>query len=382
MKFDKLLVCLILLCVVVIILVGCRNNLVNEWENYSGDTDVYYKDSNVTTFPESVCDDTMESIEDVVEYGIPDYWADELSAAVKESDEALNNADGNSTAFIWYNDSHLSYSARCSVPIIKFLQDHTNVQYVNFGGDIVSDNDEVEHSEIISQLYDWRKATLALSNHHSVVGNHDDDIEEFADRQDLYNFLLKDEDGKTTDENNSFCYYVDNSEEKTRFIYLSTGFDETTDNDIKFLVNTLKSTQSDWHIVVVSHIWFVYNSTLTPTEGTVPEFAQVIFNVLDDYNNRTTGISKGTKYDFSSVKAKVEFCIGGHTHVDYEFYTDGGIPVILNETDSYHLRGENKGLNETDEASVSVIIADYDNRLVNIIRAGRGQSRVVSLSNN
>lgn len=379
MKVYKLLISCILVCVVSITLVGCRNNLINNWENYTGDTDVYYKDPNITSGMETSSDNIVNN-KGVVAYGLPDYWEDEIQSAVTESNLVMNEAVGDITTFLWYNDAHLSYSARCSVSILKYLQDRTNIRFVNFGGDIVSDNDEVEHNEIISQLNEWREETLELNNHHSVVGNHDDDIEEFANRQDLYDFLIGDEGGKITDENNKFCYYVDNQTEKTRYIYLSTGFDETTGDDISFLVNTLSSTQKDWHIVLVSHIWFVYNSTETPTEGYVPDFAKVIFDVVDAYNARTSGITSGVYYDFAHAGAKVEFCIGGHTHVDFDFRTNGGIPVILNETDSYHLRGENKSLHETDESSVSVIIADYDNRVVNIIRVGRGQSRRVSLS--
>ena len=85
--------------------------------------------------------------------------------------------------------------------------------------------------------------------------------------------------------------------------------------------------------------------------------------------------------DFASAEAKVEFCIGGHTHVDFDFYTDDGIPVILTETDSYHLRGGEKNLDKTNEASVSVIIADYQANILHIIRAGRGENRTVLLSN-
>lgn len=380
MKVYKLLIGCILVCVVSITLIGCRNNLVNNWENYTGDTDVYYKDPNITSGVETPSD-TAENNKSVSAYGLPDYWEDELLTAVTESNRVMNEAKGDVTTFLWYNDAHLSYSARRSGSILKYLQDRTNIRFVNFGGDIVSDNNEVEHNEIISQLNDWREETLELYNHHSVVGNHDDDIEEFSNRQDLYDFLIGDEVEKITDENNKFCYYVDNPTEKTRYIYLSTGFDETTGDDINFLVNTLNSTQMDWHIVLVSHIWFVYNSTETPTEGYVPDFAKVILDVIDAYNAHATGITSGVYYDFSSAGARVEFCIGGHIHVDFDFRTDGGIPVILNETDSYHLRGDNKSLHETDEASVSVIIADYDNRVVNIIRAGRGESREVPLSN-
>lgn len=376
---------LFLITAVVFNFVGCRNNLVNEWEDYTGDSDVYYHDPNETpqsemTETEATESESAEKNETVASYGIPEYWNDELWKAVAESRKAISDANGDSTTFLWYTDSHLSYSARRSVPILEFLQDHIGVRFINFGGDIVSNNEEVAHDEIVSQLNAWRQATLDLSNHHSVVGNHDDNIEEFADRSDLYDFLLKDESDKTTDTNNNFCYYVDNLTEKTRYIYLTTGFDETTSDDISFLVNALNGTQSGWHIAVVSHIWFSYNSTLTPTEGAVPEFAQVILNVLDDYNARVSGNENGVDYNFTSADSKVEFCIGGHTHVDFEFYTDGGIPVVLTETDSYHLRGEGKGLDKTDEASVSVIVADYTKQSIFIIRAGRGQSRVVSLT--
>jgi hypothetical protein len=364
---------------------GCTNNLVNEWEDYTGDTDVYYSstpetDAPVSPSPETSAPESAEK-EELAQYGIPEYWQNELDSAVESTHQAIDNSNEDYTAFLWYSDAHWSYSAQRSVDILKYLQDKTDVQIVNFGGDIVSNNKEVEHSVIVSELNEWRKDTLKLSGHHSVVGNHDDDLDEFASRDDLYDFLLGDESDKTTDAGNKFCYYVDNDAENTRYIYLSTGFDETSSSDISFLINILSSTQEDWHIVLVSHIWFSYYDTATPTEGTVPDFAKVILDVADAYNARTSGTTSGIYYDFTSAAARVEFCIGGHTHVDFEFYTDGGLPVVLNETDSFHLRGGNKSLDKTDEASVNVIVVDYSNQIINIIRAGRGGSRTVSLSN-
>lgn len=371
MKFIKVLAFALCMCILVGALTSCTNNLVNQWEDYTADSDVYYEAT-----------PTITEIKKVLkERNIPEYWANDLKAAVEESTAKINAAEDNYSAFIWYSDAHWSYSARRSIDLIKFLQDYTNVRFVNFGGDIVSNNNRVEHSEIVAQLKSWRDETLKLSDHHSVVGNHDDDIPELKDKKDLYDFLLKDEEGKTTDTNNKFCYYVDNAAEKTRYIYLSTGFDETTADDLRFLVNTLDNTQKDWHIVVVSHIWFVYNDTNTPTEGSVPEFAQPIFEILDAYNARTSGKTKSIDYNFASAGARVEFCIGGHTHVDFDFRTDGGIPVILNETDSYHLRGGNKDIDETDEASVSVIVANYDMNIIYVIRAGRGEGRTVDIQN-
>lgn len=372
MKLIKVLSLILCACIFVGALSACTNNLTDQWEDYTGDTDVYY---NTTTIAP-----TTNMQEELEKYEIPDYWEDELNTAVTESLKALNDAKNNRTAFLWYNDAHWAYGAQRSTAILKYLQDYTGVNFINFGGDIVSNYTEIEHSQIVSGLNEWREATLALINHHSVVGNHDDDIEELESRDDLYDFLLKDEAGKNTDASNKFCYYVDNDAEKTRYIYLSTGFDITTSDDISFLVNTLNTTQKDWHIVLVSHIWFVYNDTSTPTEGTVPSFAKVIFDVIDAYNARKSGNTSGIDYNFDSAGARVEFCIGGHTHVDFDFRTDGGIPVILNETDSYQLRGDGKSAVEENEASVSVVVADYSAKVIHIIRAGRGDSRTVAMS--
>lgn len=373
MKLIKALSFILCACILIGTLSACTNNFsTNQWEDYTGNTDVYYK-TTTTTLTTRV-EDTLK------QYKIPEYWTYELKAAVEDSLSALNSARVNRSSFIWYSDAHWSYSARRSVNIIKYLQDFTDIRYVNFGGDIVSNNSDVEYDDIVSQLNEWRVATLNLSNHHSVVGDHDDGIPKLADKYKLYEFLLRDEVGKTTNADNKFCYFVDNELERTRYIYLSTGFDETTESDISFLVSTLNSAQKDWHIVLVSHIWFVYDDANTPTEGTVPDFAKVVFDVIDAYNAREAGSTKGVDYDFASAQARVEFCIGGHTHVDFDFRTDGGIPVILNETDSYQLRGGNKSLDKTDEASVSIIVADYNMNTIHIIRAGRGESRTVTIS--
>jgi hypothetical protein len=103
--------------------------------------------------------------------------------------------------------------------------------------------------------------------------------------------------------------------------------------------------------------------------------ASAIALVLDQYNARTGDFKTG-------CNAKVEFCIGGHVHRDYVDSTDGGIPIVLVETDSMHLRGAYTYTAGTDtEASVNGIVADYNTNTLHIIRVGRGDSFDVDLSN-
>lgn len=386
MKRTKTLLFAMVISVFLVSMAGCRNNLVNNWENYSGDTDVYYDPQEGTSGSSDMSTDETDTgaagdpsdNSDLSEYSIPDYWEEELKTAAQETQSAMSKTD-EYTAFFWYTDTHWSYGAQRSLSIIKYLEDHTSIKYTNFGGDVVNTYN-IEESENLKQLDEWREASLNLNNHHSVVGNHDDDIPQLESREDLYSFLIAPELNTQSGDGDNFCYCVDDVSQNTRYIYLSTGFEKTTTDDLDFLVQTLSNTPQDWHIVLVSHIWFVYYNTSEPTVGEIPDYVTAIFDIIDAYNDRSSGVTNNVEFDFSTAKAKVEFCIGGHTHVDFDFRTDGGIPVILTETDSYHLRGGSKGTSGTDESSVNVVIADYENNTIHIIRAGRGDSKTVAIN--
>jgi predicted phosphodiesterase len=364
---------------------GCRNNLVNNWENYTGDTDVYYDPQDGTSGSSDVPTDETDTgsvgnpsqESDLSEYSIPDHWEDELKTAVEETQSVISKTD-DCTAFFWYTDTHWSYGSQRSLSIIKYLEDHTSVKYTNFGGDVVNTYN-IEENENIKQLDEWREASLNLNNHHSVVGNHDDDIPKLESREALYSFLIAPELNAQPGDDGHFCYCVDDASQNTRYIYLSTGFEKTTTDDLAFLVQALSDTPADWHIVLVSHIWFMYYDTSEPAVGEIPDYAIGILDIIDAYNNRSSGVINNIEFDFLTAKAKVEFCIGGHTHVDFDFRTDGGVPVILTETDSYHLRDDGKDTSGTDESSVNVVIADYENNTIHIIRAGRGDSKTVTI---
>ena len=183
---------------------------------------------------------------------------------------------------------------------------------------------------------------------------------------------------------------MDDPCEESRYLYLDTSMCWALDaagdaGAVSFAVDALSGTPDGWHIAAVSHIWFLYADTATPTVGDIPDYCKIYLSLFDALNARSSGevdvSGTAVPYDFRSAGAKVEFCIGGHTHVDHDFRSDGGIPVILTETDSYHSRSglaNTKGT--TAEASVSGIVADYDSGKISVIRIGRGESRQVSLT--
>jgi hypothetical protein len=186
-----------------------------------------------------------------------------------------------------------------------------------------------------------------------------------------------------------FYYYIDEPSENTRYLYLDTQVCTTLTNQgdpvaVEFVVDSLNSTPSNWHIVPIAHIWFLYDDYFTPKVGKIPNYCQQLLNIFDAYNARGNGsvtvAGTAINYDFANGSAKVEFCIGGHTHVDMDFTSNAGIPVILTEADQYENRGGYAATpGTTGESAIDAIIADYNYKKISVIRIGRGESREVPM---
>lgn len=319
---------------------------------------------------------------------IPDYWQIALDEGVDAINEAMENAGRNKSSFLWYHDAHWPDNSRQAPILLKYLQDHTAINKVNYGGDIIN-TETAESRDDWDYVYEWRDAVRGLKNHHSVLGNHDNDIPGLNTDKAIYAYLMASEETPDIVRGGDFYYYIDDVNEKTRYIYLDTSMCTTLTNQgnplaVQFLVEALKSTPEKWHIVPISHIWFLYDDYNTPKVGQIPDYCQQLFDVFDAYNEKSSSsvTVNGTvvSYDFTSAVGKVEFCIGGHTHVDMDFTTNGGIPVILTEADKYETRGGYSCAPGTiGESAVDGIIADYDAKKISVIRVGRGESRVVSI---
>lgn len=322
------------------------------------------------TSTQTVFDGTSTVSDDV-----PAYWKTHLDTRVAEIRSAMSAAGFNKSAFLWYHDSHYSYSYKRSPMLLKYLYRHTPINRTIFGGDII--DTEADDAQTMEYLWDWREAIRDLPNHHSVPGNHDDGNSPDNRWDDFYIYaylLAAEETPDVVRGDSGLYYYIDAPAERTRYLYLDTA---TADGNIindqvekDWLVSTLKSTPNEWHIVAVAHIWRTYDSGFV--DNAWGYGGKYCLDQFDAYNARS-----GPYY---GCTGRVEFCVGGHTHVDADHVSDGGIPVILTECDSRHVRS---GLACTEgtitEAAVSAIIADYTKRQVSVIRAGRGSSRVVNL---
>lgn len=305
---------------------------------------------------------------------VPDYWQTHIDARVNDTNTAMAAAAGDRSAFLFYTDAHWSHSYQKGPMLLKYLCMNTPIKKVVFGGDIVFDEDSD-----MSYLAEWREAVSELPCHHSVPGNHDDgnNPDNRWDDAYVYNFLLAGEETDDIVRSDELYYYIDDTAEKTRYLYLDSA---TCDGDIAWntkqqtwVKNALKSTPDGYHIVVIAHIWADADYTVNPpAAGALGASANVMLGMFDAYNARTG--------EYSACTGKVEFCIGGHVHVDADYVSDGGIPVILTETESRSVRsGAGCTAGTITESSVSAIVANYAAGVVDVIRVGRGNSRRVSL---
>lgn len=317
---------------------------------------------------------------------VPSYWTDELESKAETIQLAMEVAGRNKSAFLWYTDAHWQTNSKQSPLLLKYLIKNTPMNKVNFGGDIINDPTAYTHDNI-KYVYEWRKMIADLPNHHSVYGNHDvnhrtTDVSKLA-----YTYLLADEETAEMVVGGDSYYYIDNLAEKTRYLYLSY----LTTNQVemlaqaKFICEALLSVKENWHVVVIAHRWFQYTAASAPTVGAVPSYESEILNIFDEYNTRTVHVASNyfTAQDFTNCKGKVEFCIGGHIHADYDFKTTSGIPIIITASDTNQERAsgetEDSGtLGTPTESAVFGIIADYNINKITVVGIGRGTSREIT----
>ena len=328
--------------------------------------------------------DEMPGMIDSIGIGVvPTYWKSYLETKATEINTALNAAGENKSAFLWYTDAHWANNYGKSPMILKYLSKHTGMTKTFFGGDIA-----VATSGEIPMLTAWKDLVKDIPNHHSVIGNHDNQVSELSTaeaRGDFFIVRTGDMAMGTDATNGNNYYYIDNHIEKTRYICLSTGRMWTYKDEMVWCVDVLNNTPQNWHIVIISHLWLNndYSSSGTVINSTPPDYTQSYLDMFDAYNYRSSGTTSvnSVAYDFASAKAKVEFVLGGHVHQDYDFTTAKGIPVILTECDSWQERDDvsvaTKGT--ITENCVYAFVADYTAKVVKIINGGRGDTRSVPI---
>lgn len=324
-------------------------------------------------------------------YLVPDYWMKQLVEKETMAEEAIREAGGNCAAFVFFTDSHWGKNMKKSPSLIRHITDFTPIDDVLFGGDVIT----THSTNLVAPMElgkDFQASFAFLGTRfHCLYGNHDNNSDSQQTKTDYH---LSEEQvfswlqSQMTDVvyGGYYNFYYDDTSTRTRIICLDTGryyytrFWDTLPATVQFAVDALQSLPEGWHAVMASHIWSL-NKKLSDGsyQPYVGSFILPILKVFDDYNARLSGTydykQQSVAYDFSNAGGTVEFCIGGHTHIEYLAESEGGIPIVISTSD--YAKTPQPGTDQ--EQSVSLVIVDYKNKKLKIFVVGRGTDRCIDL---
>lgn len=324
-------------------------------------------------------------------YLVPEYWMEHLTDQEKKAEAAIREADGDYASFVFFTDTHWGKNMQRSPSLIRHIIDFTPLDDVIFGGDVIT----THSTNLVAPMELGRdfQASFAFlgTRFHCLYGNHDNNSDSqptqtqyHLSEEQVYSWLQS----QMTDVvyGGYYNFYYDNPKTKTRIICLDTGryyyrqFWDKLPDTVSYVIEILSTLPDGWHAIMASHIWC---NAKKQSDGTYKLFIDPnispILKIFDKYNSRLSGVytynKQSISYDFSEAGGRIEFCIGGHIHTNYSAASEGGIPVLAVISD-YAEKPQPK----TDqEQSLTMVIADYKNKKLNLVVVGRGEDRCIDL---
>lgn len=339
----------------------------------------FYSSDNTATFSVEflgTIDARIEALEGYHANPIPDYYQPMIASKTQTVRENMMSVGKNGDTFVFITDIHWQNNRKNSPALIKYLINNLNIDKVFIGGDLITQG---ERNVMASDMLECVKAysmpdvilPIAFGNHDSNwvnYGTQRDDPTRHFDINAVYALICKQAEPYVTFTSGYDCgLYFDNSNDKTRYIFLDTGEDDSSYRVFTAfdeLAETLIGTPDGFKVVIVAHIvtYGIFTANIEP--------------MLDAYNAKSTYAIDGKTYDFSEAKGRVVIAIGGHTHVDSDHTTSGGIPVVVTTCDRIKSDAE---VGTTDEQAFEVVTLDYSKNQAQFVRIGRGANRTFTL---
>lgn len=323
--------------------------------------------------------------------------------AIRDNEIAGGN---NSFSFAFITDTHWEYNRKRSPRLLEIIDGKVNLSGILHGGDLI---DKATSSDLgVQELRDYvdafntpqlrDKLLYAIGNHEAIVAR-ENTSDQYLNHKQLYSLMFRHNKNMKLGNRpfNSGIHsgalygYIDDDYNKVRYISLN-GYDATSDDSFniggfsntqldwfgKVALNfTNKEVPTDWSVVVVTHYSHITNPTgaedLTPYKN-----IDVIYGLLSafktgtSYNlNRTdTVYPVDLAVTFNTQMNNFICVLGGHTHTD-SMFTSNGIQGIVTQED-----GEYSGTEGTvTEQAFDVITVDKLNRTVKLTRIGNGSDR-------
>lgn len=280
--------------------------------------------------------------------------------------------------FLFFTDPHVlertGWESKC-YEIVAQIQKYYNSTPTSFclcGGDWLG-NQDLPATACYKMGYIDGFMHSMFDNCYMLVGNHDTNYQGKKDSESsTWTTKLSIQSVDNLWYRGGRAYYSFDGNH-TRFYCFDTRIEQQAlsweDNygleQVTWFATALHSDNSE-HIAVAGHI--LYNSL--PTNSEVHPIMQEVLDIAEAYNDRGSITVGSTTYDYTNAMGKVEFCVCGHSHGDYDG-TINGIPYFLTI---------NTVPTSTSEASFDLVMVDYDNSKINLVRVGDGEDRTISLA--
>lgn len=279
-------------------------------------------------------------------------------------------------AFLFFTDPHLvqwsGWEDRC-YELITQIQKYYNSTPTTFclcGGDWLG-NDDLPATACYKLGYIDGFMHSMFDNCYMLLGNHDTNYQgKLTADSERYTTRLSVQSIKDLWYRGENAYFSFKGAE-TKFYCFDTEIEgQSLDSDsdygwiqCKWFADSLL-TEDTAHLAVAGHILY----TDLPTNSNVCPIMEEVLTIAEAYNTRSSIIVYGTTYDFTNATGKIDFCVCGHSHGDYNGVLHG-IPYFLTI---------NAG-RLTDTASFDLVLVDYSNSVIRLVRVGSGENRSINL---
>lgn len=312
---------------------------------------------------------------------VPSYFGSNLSTAIITARGNVFDATLNGDSFVFLTDVHWQSNTKHSPALVKEVIDNVNIGKIICGGDYIGGGGK---SNMMSLMSDCINSFKNITRFYGLFGNHDSNkigagsSSDYFSKGETYTLIQKESDF-IMDYGEPCYFFFDNPTTKTRYICLDTGEEGTTLDSAQsnWLSNALASMPTGYHALVFAHI--IYQTTTTwhiglqPSELARTSFMNDVCNILDTFNANHSD-------------KKVEAIFGGHVHIDCNFTTIGGIPIVLTDCDARQTFTEtsagsgvaNHAVGTINEQCFDVTTVDYANKTIKCVRVGRGSNRTIT----
>lgn len=340
-----------------------------------------YVTENTDIAPDDITSDSF-SISYKIETGIdtseiiPKYWNASLNNAISQILAKKEIVDSQGDSFVFITDTHWSENAKNSPKLIKKILKKTGIKRVFFGGDVLTlystQAEALNVGRDFFESFGDIEVMPSLGNHdvNNNQGTYGSDA--YLNYPKVYSYMFKDIEESVSelprlsdtngDGNRNFYYYVDNKQQKIRYIVLNNGKARIGTVQTNWLKAKLTELQTGWVAIIFAHEYWFGVSDSIPTAVV-----------------QGTDIETAINEVYDSMAGTVGAFIVGHCHFDYFKTTEKGYPIISTTTDAYPLSqpdmGPEMALGTITEQAFDVFNVDSKNGKIYAIRIGAGESR-------